>query len=408
MARVLPTSAVTSTSCILGTIGLSIALVGLAIAQPNPVTGVIIATLAYSVPGLWAELAASRPTLDLSRAFARRTLSRVAAKSIGLFAIFALLGFAYWFFPGYAGLRIVATKLVGLAPVFAVVCILYLWVTDLRLRRPDDAYAKLGRSLLSGRLENSDDMRQLLLGWAVKGFFLPLMAGFAVVNMNQMMGAGLAGLSAPGKAAFFMSLINLMFLVDVVAGLSGYMLTFKLFGTDIRSTDATPGGWFSALMCYPPFWPVIAANFLGRSDNKDWDYWLSFSPALTFLWGLAIVALVAIYVWATLSFGVRFSNLTHRGIITHGPYRYTKHPAYIAKNLAWWMMSMPFLSKAGAGPAILACLALIGTNLIYVWRARTEERHLMADKTYEAYANWIRKHGLFARLAWQRASHAAG
>lgn len=39
---------------------------------------------------------------------------------------------------------------------------------------------------------------------------------------------------------------------------------------------------------------------------------------------------MAIYAWATIMFGGRFSNLTHRGIITNGPYPWTKHPAYRA------------------------------------------------------------------------------
>ena len=35
--------------------------------------------------------------------------------------------------------------------------------------------------------------------------------------------------------------------------------------------------------------------------------------------GAVLVALTAIYAWATVAFGIRFSNLTHRGILTHGP-----------------------------------------------------------------------------------------
>ena len=42
--------------------------------------------------------------------------------------------------------------------------------------------------------------------------------------------------------------------------------------------------------------------------------------------------------------GPRFSNLTHRGILTHGPYAWSKHPAYLSKNLFWWLSSLPFLA----------------------------------------------------------------
>ena len=39
-----------------------------------------------------------------------------------------------------------------------------------------------------------------------------------------------------------------------------------------------------------------------------------------------LVALTAIYAWATVAFGFRFSNLTHRGILTHGPYALVAAP----------------------------------------------------------------------------------
>ena len=32
------------------------------------------------------------------------------------------------------------------------------------------------------------------------------------------------------------------------------------------------------------------------------------------------LALLVVYVWATTAFGIRFSNLTHRGIFANGPY----------------------------------------------------------------------------------------
>jgi hypothetical protein len=60
--------------------------------------------------------------------------------------------------------------------------------------------------------------------------------------------------------------------------------------------------------------------------------------------GAWLVLLTGIYAWATVAFGFRFSNLTHRGILTHGPYAWTKHPAYVSKNLFWWCAVLPFLS----------------------------------------------------------------
>ena len=84
--------------------------------------------------------------------------------------------------------------------------------------------------------------------------------------------------------------------------------------------------------------------------------------------------LTGVYAWATVAFGLRFSNLTYRGVITHGPYRFTRHPAYLSKNLFWWSASLPFLVTDG-GPveAIRNVVGLSLVSAIYYWRARTEE-----------------------------------
>ena len=113
-------------------------------------------------------------------------------------------------------------------------------------------------------------------------------------------------------------------------------------------------------------------------------------------WAAVIIALTVIYALCTVSFGLRFSNLTHRGIITDGPYRFTKHPAYLAKNLSWWLISVPFVSEQGWSAALRNCVLLGLLNSIYYVRARTEERHLSRDPGYVAYALWIDRHGLLA------------
>ena len=116
------------------------------------------------------------------------------------------------------------------------------------------------------------------------------------------------------------------------------------------------------------------------------------------LWGSAIIALLLIYGWVAITFGCHFSNLTNRGILTNGPFRYTKHPGYIAKNLSWWLISIPFVSTQGGRFALRNCLLLLCMNGVYFMRARTEERHLSADPNYVAYALWMNENGLFRRL----------
>ncbi|MGH7434981.1 MAG: isoprenylcysteine carboxylmethyltransferase family protein, partial [Polyangiaceae bacterium] len=83
---------------------------------------------------------------------------------------------------------------------------------------------------------------------------------------------------------------------------------------------------------------------------------------------------------------------THRGILTNGPYRFTKHPAYVSKNLSWWLASVPFLPHKGLIPAFQHCVLLGCVNAVYFGRARTEERHLSRDPVYVEYALWMNDH----------------
>ncbi len=58
------------------------------------------------------------------------------------------------------------------------------------------------------------------------------------------------------------------------------------------------------------------------------------------------------------------------------------------------MVSVPFIEPMGWQVALTHCFALACVNLLYFMRAKTEERHLMNDPDYRAYAEWIAKNGL--------------
>src|SRR3546814_7283610 len=102
--------------------------------------------------------------------------------------------------------------------------------------------------------------------------------------------------------------------------------------------------------------------------------------------------------WATVAFGLRFSNLTHRGILTHGPYALSRHPAYLAKNLFWWCATLPFLTTGSLVDAARNTLILAAVSGVYYWRAKTEEKHLKADPDYVAYWEWMERNGPVPRL----------
>jgi protein-S-isoprenylcysteine O-methyltransferase Ste14 len=237
-----------------------------------------------------------------------------------------------------------------------------------------------------------------LLGWTVKGFFLPLMTVYLSGEIKSLNDA-LANLG-DGHALMpvYQVFYHVSYTLDLLFCVVGYSAAIRLFDAQIRSVEPTVAGWLVALMCYQPFYSVIGKFYLQYDDGTFWDNWLQDWPAVRVAWAAVVIALTLIYSLCTVSFGLRFSNLTHRGIITSGPYRFTKHPAYLAKNLSWWLISVPFVSELGWGAALRNCLLLGLLNGVYYARARTEERHLSADPTYVAYALWINEHGLLRHV----------
>lgn len=93
-----------------------------------------------------------------------------------------------------------------------------------------------------------------------------------------------------------------------------------------------------------------------------------------------LAVLTAIYAWSTVAFGIRFSNLTYRGVLTNGPYRFSRHPAYLSKNLFWWLSTLPFLVTSHSPVDMVRDTVFLGcVSAIYFWRARTEEAHLLRE-----------------------------
>jgi protein-S-isoprenylcysteine O-methyltransferase Ste14 len=174
----------------------------------------------------------------------------------------------------------------------------------------------------------------------------------------------------------------------------------KPLDAHIRSANPYAAGWMAALICYPPF---ILMNSGGPLDyhpgTGEWNYWLDGHPIAMTLVAILLVSLTAIYAWATMAFGIRFSNLTHRGILTHGPYAWTKHPAYVSKNLFWWLATPPFLALSGSLTDMVRNTAILAiVSGVYFWRAKTEERHLSADPAYREYAEWMERNAPLPRL----------
>lgn len=326
---------------------------------------------------------------------------RCEVKFLGFLCTVGLLGIWYWLLPEYRkpfyqpGFDILATLL----PLILAAAFPYIVWVDRRMKEPQDGYWHFG-SLVMGQWRQVDwkEIRGHVAGWAVKGFFLPFMLGAASGHLDLLLRKGI---DFDTFSMFYGTTLNVIVTVDVVFGALGYLLTLRILDSHIRSVEPTVLGWCVALYCYPPFAHFLRSNSLeyrGPYGKENWQFWVFDQPVLYISWGFAILVLHGIYAWATVSFGCRFSNLTNRGIITGGPYRYLRHPAYVCKNLAWWLMYIPFVGHGSWQGNLRACLFLLLLNGIYGLRAWTEERHLRKDPAYVEYCRWMDEHGLWSRV----------
>lgn len=337
-----------------------------------------------------------------------------AVKIAGLWATWAIIGFFYCVFRFYwSGPYGFAMHWIGIAMVpVALLSIPYVLWLDRRLVDPRDGAWHFGEWLMGGEDYDVDKIWRHMRLWAVKGFYTAFMVSIVPGNFLPILLRPVdVILSNPLEFGAF--LVAFTYLVDVHFATVGYILTMRPLDAHIRTANPYGMGWVAALICYPPFvlmnpgGPLFygedSAGFAATGDiSHGWYVWAQyFHVPMPLVWGWAalLVALCVIYAWATVAFGLRFSNLTHRGIITHGPYAWTRHPAYLAKNAYWWLAGLVLLPWDGnLVQAVRNVTLLAMVSGVYYWRAKTEEKHLLGDPAYVAYWEWAQEHAPIPRL----------
>ena len=336
----------------------------------------------------------------------RAVLDISLVKIAGLWATWLAIAIFYclarWYWSG--NYHYSMNLFMGAAPWLVLFSVPYVVWLDRRLVEPRDATHAFGQWVVGGAA-GAPDMAQVAnhaRAWAVKGFFLAFMLSIVPGNFASVVDWRLDhAFSNPVNLAAF--LIAVMFMIDVCMATVGYLLTCKPLDSHIRSANPLLTGWVAALICYPPFVLMGSGGPLDyHAGGAEWDVWTQGHATLQWIVGGWLVLLTAIYAWATVVFGIRFSNLTHRGILTHGPYRWTRHPAYLSKNLFWWFSALPFLTVSGSlTDMVRNCAMLAATNAVYYWRARTEEAHLSTDPAYRDYSEWMERNAPVPRFfAW--------
>ncbi len=389
-----------------GSIGTALGFDGWPVVADGPYSAMVALAFCGLPMVLWSLLVDKvhrRPSTGIDWSLKRAVadvLDNSIVKIAGLWATWAVIASIYALCRFYwDGNYLFSMQMFQAAAIpLVMLSVPYVVWLDRYLVNPRDSAWHLG-AWIAGRADwDRDEIFHHLRAWTVKGFFLAFMISIVPGGFRDIVNMNFAEV-ATNPVWLANALITAMFLVDVQFATIGYMLTMKPLDAHIRTANPYLAGWVAALMCYPPF---IMMNNGGPLDyhigTSDWAHWFAGQTVLLWVWGGMLVFLTGIYAWATVAFGLRFSNLTHRGILTHGPYAWTKHPAYLAKNSYWWLATMPFLVTTGSITDMIRNSAILMlVSGIYYWRAKTEEKHLGADPAYAEYAEWMQRNAMVPR-----------
>ena len=259
----------------------------------------------------------------------------------------------------------------------------YLYYRESDIGLHEDKYSSLLLSVASvgsvvrgGTFYWNRTSRLGLLTCCVKLFFLPLLVSWVInntfhqISISKTLVFDLVALNA-WLLAFFIYVDTLLFCF-------GYIFEFKFLKNEIRSVEPTFLGWLVCLWCYPPFNSFSYRIF----DHKLIDISHAWPASVLMAMSLLITALWGIFAWASVALGAKASNLTNRGTVSSGPYRFVRHPAYASKLLVFYIQGI-FLGQYFLG-------LMIGFTIIYLLRAWTEERHLSLDPDYIAYKKLVK------------------
>jgi protein-S-isoprenylcysteine O-methyltransferase Ste14 len=366
-----------------------------------------------AVPILMAATAVPIVALDVARLGVHRRPStgidfstprapdpgRVAIKWLGAAAVIGAMLSFYFLTPEYQGefYHPYWRFLTWFGPiVLGVGAVYFAWV-DKYLVEPRDGYWHLGALVTGQGAEvDSEKIFDLLRTWVIKGFFVPLMFVYAHKNVVDLQHT-IHG-DRPWFQYLFDTGFHAGFLVDVVFTTMGYLLTMRLFDTHVRSAEPTMSGWVVALACYQPFFGLVSGQYVQYEGGYYWGEWLAPYPVVKWTFGALILLLLVVFSGSTVTFGCRFSNLTNRGVVTGGFYRWTRHPAYVSKCASYWLIFVPYVYNGSWYEVLRDCVWLSGLCVLYWLRARTEERHLSRDPAYVAYATHMNEASIFAPL----------
>lgn len=334
----------------------------------------------------------------------RRNISwrRVFYKEVTFLLTIGIIGFFYWLLPMYDKQEEFAAEylpfLKYLVPFMLICSVPYFAFMDKIDEEPDDIYYRIGDGILHFKKTVSRfELGNYARSWLVKAFWLSLMQPYMVNDIYWFLTVSWEKIKDTPVECFWAA-DSFCFFIDLAYASTGYLVNLKILNSQTRTAEPTLFGWIVAVMCYWPFWGILFYPYFFDYNHVGWMRVFQTGSVMWWTWFALIIFLEFMYSMATIAAGIRFSNLTYRGLWNTGPYKYTKHPAYVYKNISWWLIAMPFMAT-GWQTALKLSLLLLGNNIIYYFRAKTEERHLSHYPEYVTYALEMNKKSIFRGLA---------
>lgn len=335
--------------------------------------------------------------------------TEVKTRFLGIVAGVGTVLFFLWLIPEYLDSKY-AQPLSEVKYLYAAVVLLCalptLYITNAYLGNKKDGTYEMGvvLSRFFGQSKKVDWglVRDGLLEWILRGFFLVLNFTTAVALIAPFKLGGIPPMPSDFVQGVLLFL-KFNFLILICTIIPGYMFSSRLLGTEVRNLDRSAFGWLVTFVCYNPLVSVtfvawLNYSFFVQAGTIPWVSHLSPYPVMLLVVGSVIIVMELIHLWAETTLGIRSSNLMHRGVITTGPFRFTKHPVYVAKCIGWFFMTLPFMGMGSILHNIQMTLLFLGVCTVYGMRAWAEEKIFRDDSDYQRYAAYIDTYGIFSSL----------
>lgn len=336
-------------------------------------------------------------------------LESTVTKWLGVLLGIAFIFFLVWLLPSYDNATNLRRLHEAVLPVLAFVVpvsFILIFATEYILGEKRDGTFQMG--LLARLRWNQIEWKIFFDGireWLLRCFFL-LINFYAIVwYIAYLRQFGLPDIS--GDFVTFITRLDLaIFGMIVAAILPGYIFASRLIGTELKKVDRTWFAWTINLSCYPPINNALFGGWVRYVPASEtdaiyngtpaWAYHTLAHPALLFLVAGLIIFFAVIHLWGEAIVGIRAANISMRGIITTGPFAFTKHPIYVSKCFQWACLYFPVLNAVGVVNPIQSGMLFLLVCAIYVGRALGEERLLSTDPNYVKYALYMDQHSMFA------------